>query len=106
MLAEAYRAAARSLRRYSWSLNAIGVFWQCTPQTMTQPIMSYVCYEQRSAGRRSTSEIYACSIYDLACAQVENEMSERVSELATIESCTVGEITVDASIYLLKRARD
>eukprot|EP01043_Picozoa_sp_COSAG02_P033929 COSAG02_NODE_2342_length_9101_cov_78.830038_10_plen_225_part_00 len=39
MLAEAYRAAARSLRRYSWSLNAIGVFWQCTPQTMTQPIM-------------------------------------------------------------------
>jgi hypothetical protein len=38
MSAEAYRVVARSLRRYSWSLNAFGVFWQCTPQTMTQPI--------------------------------------------------------------------
>ena len=38
MWAEAYRVVARSLRRYSWSLNAFGVFWQCTPQTITQPI--------------------------------------------------------------------
>ena len=38
MSAEAYRVVARSLRRYSWSSNAFGVFWQCTPQTMTQPI--------------------------------------------------------------------
>eukprot|EP01043_Picozoa_sp_COSAG02_P033322 COSAG02_NODE_2268_length_9281_cov_8.820518_4_plen_69_part_00 len=35
MSAEAYRVVARSLRRYSWSLNAFGVFWQCTPQTIT-----------------------------------------------------------------------
>ena len=34
MSAEAYRVEAWSLRRYSWSLNAFGVFWQCTPQTM------------------------------------------------------------------------
>ena len=38
MSAEAYRVVAWSLRRYSWSLNAFGVFWQCTPQTITQPI--------------------------------------------------------------------
>jgi hypothetical protein len=37
MSAEAYRVVARSLRRYSWSLNAFGVFWQCTPQTLPSP---------------------------------------------------------------------
>ena len=39
MSAEAYGVVAWNLRRYSWSLNTFGVFWQCTPQTTTQPII-------------------------------------------------------------------
>eukprot|EP01043_Picozoa_sp_COSAG02_P007000 COSAG02_NODE_205_length_29157_cov_13.424771_25_plen_133_part_00 len=41
MSVEAHRVEARSLRLYSWSFNTIGVFWQCTPQTITQPIIQF-----------------------------------------------------------------
>jgi hypothetical protein len=73
MSAEAYRVVARSLRRYSLSfLYTFGVFWQCTPQTMTQPIKHHRALRETTRGEESNDHGSCRSSNAIdACAQIE-----------------------------------